>query len=161
MNRWFLDENNTDIYLKCADDVRWHYNKNELVRILNDLESEIENWRTMYDNVVRTCHNDSKEIKRLKEQNLNYESQNKRVLEKLDLIVRSNQDLEKENQLLAKTLRMFKCIEKEVNQDKISFCIDQLEKVKEEAKHYGYEFSKSMHEYIDNQIKQLKENKYD
>ena len=58
MNRWFLDENDIDIYLKCADDVRWHYNKKELVRILNDFESEIATWQTMYQSVVQTCYND-------------------------------------------------------------------------------------------------------
>jgi hypothetical protein len=41
VNRWYLDENDIDIYLKCADDVRWHYNKKELVRILNDLEAKL------------------------------------------------------------------------------------------------------------------------
>lgn len=43
---------------------------------------------------------------------------------------------------------------------KISFAVEQLEKVKEEAKYYGYEFSKSMNEYIDKQIEQIKRNKY-
>ena len=80
MNRWFLDENDIDIYLKCADDVRWYYNKKELVRILNDLESEIENWRTMYKNVVQTCHNDKEEIKKLKKQNDDYADSLTKVL---------------------------------------------------------------------------------
>lgn len=62
------------------------------------------------------------------------------------------EDKRKENKILIKTIE-------QANQDKISFAVETLEKVKEEAKHYGYEFSKSMHEYIDNQIKQLKEMK--
>ena len=67
---------------------------------------------------------------------------------------------EKENELMAKTLRMTKCIEKEINQAKISFCIEKLEKVKEFFrlclidKMFGEE---KLEDYIDNQIKQLKE----
>lgn len=41
MSKWYLDENDIDIYLKCTDDVRWHYNTKELVRILNDLEAKL------------------------------------------------------------------------------------------------------------------------
>ena len=47
------------------------------------------------------------------------------------------------------------------NQDKILFCIEQLEKVKEfNRKVWGTEYAeKEVNEYIDNQIKQLKEMK--
>lgn len=49
-----------------------------------------------------------------------------------------------------------KAMQEKQDKDKISFCIERLEKVKEEAKHYGYDFSKSMHEFVDNQIEELK-----
>lgn len=63
---------------------------------------------------------------------------------------------EKENELMAKTLKMTKFVEKEVNQDKISFAIEQLEKVKGSVQAFdGIELIG----FIDNQIKQLKEGK--
>jgi histidinol dehydrogenase len=75
MIKWYLDENDRDIYLKDDKDVRWDYNTKELVRILNDLETKlaekdraIENWQTMYERVMKTCRNDKEEIERLREQ---------------------------------------------------------------------------------------------
>ena len=41
MNRWYLDENDKDIYFKDEKDIRWGYNQKELVRILNDLETKL------------------------------------------------------------------------------------------------------------------------
>ena len=82
---------------------------------------------------------------------------------------------EKENELMAKTLRMTKFVEKEINQDKISFAVEQLEKVKElcrekfnwweNSEWEGDIYDKSdvsnayfdIEANIDNQIKQLKE----
>lgn len=81
---------------------------------------------------------------------------------------------EKENELMAKTLRMTKFIEKEVTQDKISFAVEQLEKVKDSILDVsnGYwryfmtngaeymlssDLESCLKEYIDDQIKQLKE----
>lgn len=75
---------------------------------------------------------------------------------------------EKENELMAKTLKMTKFVEKEVIQDKISFCIEQLEKVRELInKNYFYNLSSDSCTFdklevdfqIDNQIEQLKEMK--
>jgi hypothetical protein len=75
MIKWYLDENDRDIYLKDDKDIRWDYNTKELVRILNDLETKlaekdraIENWQTMYERVMKTCRNDKEEIERLREQ---------------------------------------------------------------------------------------------
>lgn len=69
-----------------------------------------------------------KEIKIVREQN-------GRVIEKLDLIVRSNQELE---QQLVEKEKSFEWLHNKYakhiethNQDKISFCIEKLEKVKE------------------------------
>lgn len=109
----------TDLYEKYATE-----NK-QLKQQLEEKDRAIENWQTMYESVVQTCHNDKEEIERLNKQletqentitnliednrasqewykkQLAYtEAQNKRVLEKLDIIVRSNQELEKENQQL-------------------------------------------------------------
>lgn len=75
---------------------------------------------------------------------------------------------EKENELMAKTLRMTKCIEKEINQDKISFAVEQLEKVKELLLSKAIQITGtsvdtvrlySINEIFNNQIKQLKEMK--
>ena len=157
-----------------------------------------------------------------KKQLADTEAQNKRVLEKLELIVSANQELEQklaesekdrvmwqemyksadkqnkeicetdiyplqeENQKLKqqlaekeeqvrKTQEMYfetlkeydelednfnntnleLWAEKIINQDKISFCIEQLEKVKDYAQH----IQGGLINYIDNQIKQLKEMK--
>lgn len=133
---------------------------------LAEKDKAIENWETMYQSVMQTCHNDKEEIERLNKQLADTEAQNKRVLEKLDLIVRSNQELEKENELMAKTLKMTKFVEKEVNQDKISFALEQLEKVKELLFEKAIEITGasvdgvrlySINEIFSNQIKQLKE----
>ena len=73
---------------------------------------------------------------------------------------------EKENEVMAKTLRMTKYIEKEINQDKISFALEQLEKVKELVEEKGAISSpfgnlkiqaSDVGEIIDNQIKAIKE----
>ena len=75
---------------------------------------------------------------------------------------------EKENELMAKTLKMTKFVEKVVIQDKIWFCIEQLEKVRELInKNYFYNLSSDSCTFdklevdfqIDNQINQLKEMK--
>lgn len=167
MNRWFLDENDIDIYLKCTDDVRWHYNKKELVRILNDLEAKlaekdkaIENWETMYKGVVQTCKNDKEEIKKLKKQNDDYADSLTKVLnENAELVFKL---AEKEKDLIIKCRTIGVLVEKNEknNQDKISFALEQLEKVKEllyAELRFDYSlYLRAMHE-IDNQIKQLKE----
>ena len=73
------------------------------------------------------------------------------------------EDKRKENKILVKTIE-------QTNQDKISFAIEQLEKVKEEMdlrprgvskgwknKEYDTLVEEDVYEVIDNQIKQLKE----
>lgn len=164
--------------------------------LLEEKDKAIENWQTMYQSVVQTCYNDKEEIERLnkqletqentitnlvednrasqewyKKQIADTEAQNKRVLEKLDFIVRSNQELEKENELMAKTLKITKFVEKEVDQDKISFCIERLEKVKEKLRQNititapEGELKKlkdyliGVDNFIDNQINVLRNNK--
>ena len=63
------------------------------------------------------------------------ESQNKRVLEKLELLVRSNQELEKENKKLNAMIDTLPAHDKELEEihhkDKISFAVEQLERAKE------------------------------
>lgn len=41
MSKWYLDENDRDIYLRDDKGTRWDYNTKELVRILNDLEAKL------------------------------------------------------------------------------------------------------------------------
>ena len=59
---------------------------------------------------------------------------------------------ERTNKVVEQFQQRVKYFAEKDNQDKIEL----LEKVKEDAKHYGYEFSKSMHEYIDTLIKEIK-----
>ena len=100
-----------------------------------------------------------------KKQLADTEAQNKRVLEKLDLIVRSNQELEKENQQLNEEL------EKPI-QDKISFAVEKIQDLKKSLRNKVCLMENDEHCYpqnaihwqdvvalIDNQIKQLKEMK--
>lgn len=72
---------------------------------------------------------------------------------------------EKENELMTKTLKMTKFVEKEIDQDKILFALEQLEKVKEIInKNYFYNMSSDSCTFdklevdfqIDNQIASLK-----
>lgn len=106
-------------------------------------------------------------IEQLQKQIADTEAQNKRVLEKLDLIVRSNQELEKQHDIDNQVIQL---MEDNREKDKISFALEQLEKVKD------WFISNSTHDYnnnavlidytipsvvslLDNQIKQLKEMK--
>lgn len=68
---------------------------------------------------------------------------------------------EKENELMAKTLKMTKFVEKEINQDKISFAIIQLEKIKDKFREI-YDRNRKHHlsvvkcyELVDEQIADL------
>ena len=66
---------------------------------------------------------------------------------------------EKENELMTKTLKMTKFVEKEIDQDKISFCIEKLEKVKETMLDNAWRMDSAWEnafELIDNQITNLK-----
>ena len=65
------------------------------------------------------------------------------------------EDKRKENKILVKTIE-------QTNQDKISFALEQLEKVKENIHYllsFDYNLLSKVNEQFDNQIKQLKEMK--
>lgn len=177
MSKWYLDENDRDIYLKDDKDVRWDYNTKELVRILNDLETKLGD---MEQEQIKEMQEHQEAMKLADKTIKDTEAQNKRVLEKLELIVSANQELEqklaeKENELTILKLD-YEFVSKEYdklvdigvskfkqhNQDKISFCIEQLEKVKEFVKEtsgiVGHEWRIDRFrvlEQIDNQIKQF------
>jgi uncharacterized FlaG/YvyC family protein len=95
--------------------------------------------------------------------------QNGRVIEKLDLIVRSNQGLEqqlaekeKEAQEIYEMYnqeRKKNWLYNRKNQDKIAFAVEQLEKVKEHISSglaFDIDVQMWFEEYIDNQIAELK-----
>ena len=193
MNRWFLDENGTDIYLKCTDDVRWHYNKKELVRILNDLETKLAESEKKIDKARKQALSErqidneiklnclkeqitgkEKRITELKQQLAEKEKEN------LTLFSMLYETLEKQgcenitssieqmtNLTLEKQSNWFKenCVK---NQDKISFAVEQLEKVLKTLEEKQF-FKKDdtaycvhpaqIAEYINNQINELKEGK--
>lgn len=112
-------EDVTDTLKRCFKKI------SDLEAKLVEKDKAIENWQTMYESVMQTCHNDKEEIERL----------NKQLAEKDDEI----------------TQRLV-IQERDYDQDKISFAVEQLEKVKEYwLKHEDVDW------YIDNQIKQLKE----
>ena len=147
----------------------------KLKQQLAEKDKAIENWQTMYESVVQTCHNDKEEIERLNKQLETQENTITNLVEdnraSQEWYKKQLEEKEKENELMAKTLKLTKFVEKEVNQDKISFTIQQLEKVKEEidkrpltVRNCGYgEFEEilldDVYDVIDNQIKQLKEMK--
>ena len=68
---------------------------------------------------------------------------------------------EKEIELMAKTLKLTKFIEKEVNQDKISFTVEKLEEARKFAEDmWGiYKAEEEIEEFIKNQINVLRNNK--
>ena len=139
---------------------------------LAEKDKAIENWQTMYESVVQTCHNDKEEIERLNKQLETQENTITNLVEdnraSQEWYKKQLEEKEKENELMAKTLKLTKFVEKEVNQDKISFTIQQLEKVKEEidrrpltVRNCGYgEFEEilldDVYDVIDNQINGLK-----
>jgi hypothetical protein len=94
---------------------------------------------------------------------------NEEVFEELKCELRQLADLEaklaekeKENELMAKTLKMTKFIEKEVTQEKISFAVERLVNIQKYISDnpVGAEqecFGREINEFIDNQIEQLKE----
>ena len=131
-------------YMKQRDYYTKEFNEviDNLKQQLAEKDQSIENWETMYESVMQTCNNDIKEIKML----------NKQLAEK-----------EKEFEWLHQ--KFAKHIEKE--QDKISFAVEQLEKVKAFIpKCSGMDMiimvddTHSLNDIIDNQIKQLKEGKH-
>lgn len=214
MNRWYLDENDIDIYLKCTDDVRWHYNKKELVRILNDLETKLadseENnkllemqlqdmersklsWENQYFTLYNTLKNyredtekkhllDEKEwqdycafkhiepqIKGCLDREKEYEKQLAEKEKVIEWQTSKIAELNDYSQALKDDLSEFQDKVQFEDQDKISFAVERLEKVKEEL-----EFTSNNNEwiaarddrilngicnFIDNQIKAIKEMK--
>lgn len=43
MSRWYLDENDKDIYFRDDKGIRWDYNLKEIVSILNGQEEKLKN----------------------------------------------------------------------------------------------------------------------
>ena len=140
----------------------------ELKQQLAEKDEVIANWQTMYESVVQTCHNDKEEIKRLNKRLETQENTITNLVEdnraSQEWYKKQLEEKEKENELMAKTLRMTKFIEKEINQDKISFALEQLEKVKEYVDNLDTpcvasicnEYMCDIEDYIDNQIKAIK-----
>ena len=194
MNRWFLDENDIDIYLKCTDDVRWHYNTKELVRILNDIESKLAESEKESNARYNAWQEEIRESDRLRvilaEKNKELEryaelfgmkDKDFYVVEKLeyekmkqgakDIVDELKQQLaEKEKDLIIKCRTIGVLVEKNEknNQDKISFAVEQLEKVKEKIndcpitdydtnKHFVKMYQRDAIRQLDNQIKAIKE----
>lgn len=146
LEKWeWLDLEDVDNTLTESEQKIW-----EIMQKNQDLEKQVAEKET------RIAELEDKDwyegtIKQLEEQNERLikerdsaNDQNKRVLEKLDLIVRSNQDLEK--QLAEKEKKFQKWVNgyftsptnqpvlttsQHISQDKIDFAIEQLEKVKE------------------------------
>lgn len=132
-----LDQETLYNYLQDFKDIV----KADLEAKLAEKDRAIENWQTMYQSVMQSSHNGIEEDKRLREQ----------LAEK-----------EKEFNWLHQKFAKYA----ESDQDKISFCIEQLEKVKAELVNKVSPVKLSYNEYvqgvfskIDNQIKQLKEMK--
>ena len=159
----------------------------EYEKQLAESEEQVKIVEKQHSELLMTIFDGHKENFELKQQLADTEEQNKRVLEKLELIVSANQELEqklaekdKEISNLKglvnerdKQIKNLKTNKKRVvehkNKVKISFAVEQLEKVKEEL-----EFTSNNNEwitarddrilngicdFIDNQIKAIKEMK--
>ena len=145
----------------------------QLKQQLAEKDIAIENWQTMYESVVQTCHNDKEEIERLNKQ---LETQEKTITN----IVEDNrasqewykkqlEEKEKERHEEWKTGKEWKWEWQKVNQklekaeqDKISFAVEQLEKARkliDELLDNCGDKQYKVWEVFDNQIKQLKEMK--
>ena len=135
----------------------------ELQKQLAEKDKAIENWQTMYESVVQTCHNDKEEIERL----------NKKLAEKEKEIERLNLEFETQEDWQEKWQKLYDetC---NLNQDKISFAVEQLEQLKklcqenfnwwENSEWEGDMYDKSdvsnayfdIEANVDNQIEELK-----
>ena len=128
-----------------AKDYQWHLEK-EIAELKQQLEEK--------DKAIENLRIDLKDYIELEE----------KISTKYDKVVEQLAEKEKENEVMAKTLKMTKFIEKEINQDEISFAVEQLEKVKEaceeipQCDEYGDDWvlQSGLFEYIDNQIEELK-----
>lgn len=125
----------------------------ELKQELEEKDKAIENWQTMYQSVMQSCHNGIEEDKRLREQFAEKEQELEEVKKSKTYIMNFG-DKVKEVQVI------------DDNQDKISFAIEQLEKVKANVNKtdkngYLIKFANlderlKFYKEIDNQIKELK-----
>lgn len=127
----------------CENCVRNFYNDQE--KQIADLEAKlaekdkaIENWQTMYQSVMQSCHNGIEEDKRLREQLAEKEKELEEVKKSKTYIMNFGNKV-KEVQVV------------DDNQDKISFALEQLEKVKEDENLYEIMF-----EYLNNQGVKIK-----
>ena len=59
---WEMDSKDIEIMKELIKE------KSDLETKLAEKDKAIENWQTMYESVMQTCHNDKEEIKRLREQ---------------------------------------------------------------------------------------------
>lgn len=124
---------------------------------ISDLKAKLaESEKKLQENKIG-CFNTQealfKKIKKLEQQLADTEAQNKRVLEKLELIVSANQELEKENQQLKEELE-------KPTQDKISFALEQLEKINKHIFNEGFKRNKHYGEitsFVCDLIKAIKE----
>ena len=147
---------------------------------LAEKDLAIENWQTMYKSVVQTCHNDKEEIERLNNQLATQEKTITNLVEdnraSQEWYKKQLEEKEKERHEEWKTGKEWKWEWQKVNQklekadqDKISFAIDELEKVKETTEcildnalknsSLNQSYYDRLLDEIDNQIKQLKEGK--
>lgn len=160
---------------------------------LAEKDLAIDNWQTMYKSVVQTCYNDKEEIERLNKQLETQENTITNLVEdnraSQEWYKKQLEEKEKENTKLKEVvdcvdkLKQFNADMKDYalvnrdiadeiyceHQDKISFAVEQLEKVKETAEcvldnalknsSLNQSYYDRLLDEIDNQIKQLKEGK--
>ena len=148
---------------------------------LAEKDKAIENWQTIYESVMQTCHNDKEEIERLNKQLATQEKTITNLVEdnraSQEWYKKQLAEKEKERHEEWETGKEWKWEWQKVNQklekavqDKISFAIDELEKVKDffleqhrdEEMDTDYLITKDAGEiadYLLDQIKQLKEMK--
>ena len=174
-----------DIWQKTAKE------NNELKHQLAEKDKTIENWQTMYQSVMQSCHNGIEEDKRLREQlaekEHSIEMLNQHITDKAIEIERLGEELEelktenmnifeyskeveqqlaeKDKELLEIKQRIAEKASKEFqemidkrenhNQDKISFAVEQLEKVKEFCNQREKDFT-----YLRDEIKAISHNKW-
>ena len=116
----------------------------QLKKQLAEKDKAIENWQTIYESVVQTCHNDKEEIERLnkkletqeniitnlvEDNRASQEWYRKQLVEKDKEIERLNLEFETQEDWQEKWQKLYDetC---NLTQDKISFAVEQLEQLK-------------------------------
>lgn len=179
LNNGNLHKNNLGeiVYFSNKNDVRAYMKHNHYDGIIQPINIDLKKDRKIADLEAKLAESErehellidqfEEETEKLRKQIKQESDARKRFVEAVKELKQQLAEKEKENELMAKTLRMTKYIEKEIDQDKISFAVEQLEQLRHDIwtnqQDDGYTDMQvdlyDLNDTIDVRIMQLKEMK--